>query len=70
MQTALNSAEGLKELLGVLRRLESLEHPFSFPDRPVRVLRPRRHLLPAPTYHQLLQTRFAEWRQVTGLAAA
>jgi hypothetical protein len=26
--------------------------------------------LPAPHYHQLLQTRFAEWREVTGLRAA
>ena len=32
--------------------------------------RPRRHHLPAPDYHQLLQTRFAEWREATGLAAA
>ena len=30
----------------------------------------RRHLLPAPQYHQLLQTRFATWRAVTGLPAA
>ena len=32
--------------------------------------RPRRHLLPAPEYHQLLQTRFASWHEVTGLSAA
>ena len=32
--------------------------------------RPRRHLLPAPEYHRLLQTRFASWHEVTGLAAA
>ena len=32
--------------------------------------RPGRHLLPAPTYHHLLQTRFVEWREVTGLVAA
>ena len=32
-------------------------------------VRPRRHRLPAPTYDRLLQTRFATWRQVTGLAA-
>jgi putative transposase len=32
--------------------------------------RPRRHLLPALAYHELLQTRFATWREVAGLAAA
>jgi putative transposase len=32
--------------------------------------RPRRHRLPAVQYHALLQTRFATWRAVTGLAAA
>ena len=32
--------------------------------------RPRRHRLPAPQYHQTMQTRFAAWREVTGLAAA
>jgi putative transposase len=32
--------------------------------------RPRRHLLPAPTYHQALRVRFATWREVTGLQAA
>ncbi|HEV2124034.1 MAG TPA: DDE-type integrase/transposase/recombinase, partial [Chloroflexota bacterium] len=31
--------------------------------------RPRRHRLPAPKYHQLLQTRFATWRAITGLTA-
>ncbi|HEV2125046.1 MAG TPA: DDE-type integrase/transposase/recombinase [Chloroflexota bacterium] len=31
---------------------------------------PRRHRLSSPTYHQLLQTRFATGREVTGLAAA
>src|SRR5262245_25864930 len=33
-------AEGLQEALRVLRRFEALKYPFSFPDRPVRVLRP------------------------------
>jgi putative transposase len=32
--------------------------------------RPRRHLLPAPVYRQLLVTRFMAWREVTGVAAA
>jgi hypothetical protein len=32
--------------------------------------RPRRHLLPAPTSHHVLQTRFGEWREDTGVAAA
>ncbi|HEV2126618.1 MAG TPA: DDE-type integrase/transposase/recombinase, partial [Chloroflexota bacterium] len=32
--------------------------------------RPRRHRLSAPTYHQLLRTRIATWREVTGLAAS
>jgi hypothetical protein len=31
-------AEGLQEALRVLRRFEALQDPFSFPDRPVRVL--------------------------------
>jgi hypothetical protein len=31
-------AEGREELLGVRRRFEALEHPFSSPRRPVRVL--------------------------------
>jgi hypothetical protein len=34
-----DGAEGLEKLLGVLRRLEPLEHPFSFPHRAMRVLR-------------------------------
>ena len=36
----------------------------------LRPLPPRRPRLPAPTYRQLLQTRFATWRETTGLAAA
>jgi len=31
---------------------------------------PRRHLLPAACYHAALATRFAVWRQVTGLTAS
>ena len=31
--------------------------------------RPHRHRLPAPEYHETVQTRFATWRQATGLAA-
>jgi len=62
------------------RRRERVLQRFKSPDHAQRLLspfgpisdhfRPRRHLLPAPTYHQLLQTRFVEWREVTGLAAA
>jgi putative transposase len=33
-------------------------------------VRPRRHRLPAPAYHQRLLTRFVAWRAVTGVAAA
>ena len=40
--------EGTEELLGVLGRCEALEHPFSFPDRPVGVLRPVVQPLVAP----------------------
>ncbi len=31
---------------------------------------PRRHLLPAARYRAELATRFAAWRQVTGLTAS
>jgi putative transposase len=57
----------------VLRRLEALEHAQQFlaPFGPISDLfRPRRHLLRAADYHRLLHTRFATWREVTGLAAA
>jgi putative transposase len=57
----------------VLQRFKSPEHAQQFlaPFGPISDhVRPRRHRLPAPTYHQLLQTRFATWREVTGLAAA
>ena len=57
----------------VLQRFKSPEHAQQFlaPFGPISDhFRPRRHLLPAPEYHQLLQTRFAEWREVTGVARA
>ncbi len=57
----------------VLQRFKSPEHAQQFlaPFGPISDhFRPRRHRLPAPAYHQLLQTRFATWREVTGLAAA
>jgi hypothetical protein len=45
--------------------------PFLAPFGPISDrFRPRRPLLPAPGYHQLLQSRFTIWREVTGLAAA
>jgi len=55
----------------VLQRFKSPDHAQRFlsPFGPISDhFRPRRHLLPAPQYHRLLQTRFAAWRQVTGLA--
>jgi putative transposase len=62
------------------RRRERALQRFKSPERPQPFLspfgpiadhfRPRRHLLPAPAYHHLLQTRFATWRAVTGLPAA
>ena len=56
----------------VLQRFKSPEHAQRFlaPFGPISDhFRPRRHLLPALEYHQLLQTRFTSWREVTGLAA-
>jgi putative transposase len=56
----------------VLQRFKSPEHAQQFlcPFGPISAhVRPRRRLA-APEYHQLLQTRFATWREVTGLAAA
>jgi putative transposase len=57
----------------VLRRFESPEHAQRslapcgpLPDH----VRPRRHLLPAPTYRQLLRARVATRREATGLSAA
>jgi putative transposase len=57
----------------VLQRCTSPAHaqPFLAPFGPLGDhFRPRRHRLPAPEYHRLLRTRFAEWHAVTGLAAA
>jgi putative transposase len=57
----------------MLQRFKSPEHAQQFlsPFGPISDhFRPRRHLLPAPEYHQLLQTRFGEWRAAAGLAAA
>jgi putative transposase len=57
----------------VLQRFKSPEHaqqllgPFGLISDH---FRPRRHRLPAVQYHAWLQTRFATWRAVTGLAAA
>ncbi len=56
----------------MLQRFKSPEHAphFLAPFGPISDhFRPRRHRLSAPTYHQLLQARFATWRAVTGLAA-
>jgi putative transposase len=56
----------------VLQRFKSPEHAQQFlaPFGPISDhFRPRRHLLSAPEYHQLLQTRFVAWREVTGVAA-
>jgi len=57
----------------VLQRFKSPAHAQQFlsPYGPISDhFRPRRHLLPASEYHHLLRTRFAEWREVTGLRAA
>jgi putative transposase len=56
-----------------LQRFKSPEHAQQFlaPFGPISDhFRPRRHLLCAPEYHQLLQARVATWREVTGLPAA
>jgi putative transposase len=56
----------------VLQRCKSPAHAQQFlaPFGPISDhFRPRRHLLPAAEYHLLLQTRFGEWRELTGLAA-
>ena len=57
----------------MLQRFTSPAHAQQFlaPFGPISDhFRPRRRRLPAPTYRQLLQTRFATWRETTGLAAA
>ena len=56
-----------------LQRFQSPTHPQQFlaPFGPISDhFRPRRHLLPAPDYHRLLQARFASWREITELQAA
>jgi putative transposase len=56
-----------------LQRFKSPEHAQQFLSAfgPISDhFRPRRHLFPAPEYHQAMRTRFASWRQATGLAAA
>jgi putative transposase len=56
-----------------LQRFTSPEHAQQFlaPFGPISDhVRPRRHRLPAPAYHQRLLTRFVAWRAVTGVAAA
>jgi putative transposase len=62
------------------RRRERVLHRFKSPAHAQQFLAPfgplsdhfrlRRHLLTAPASHQLLRTRFATWREVTGVAAA
>jgi putative transposase len=62
------------------RRRERVLQRFKSPEHAQQVLsafgpisdhfRPRRHRFPAPEYHQSMQTRFAIWRQATGLGAA
>jgi putative transposase len=57
----------------VLQRFKSPAHAQQFlaPFGPISDhVRPRRHRLPAPGYRHTLQTRFAAWREVTGLPAA
>ena len=57
----------------MLQRFKSPAHAQQFlaPFGPISDhFRPRRHLLTAPAYYQLLRTRFATWREVTGVAAA
>ena len=54
------------------QRFTSPGHAQRFPEPFSAVgdhVRPRRHRLPAPESHQLLQTRFVTWREATGLAA-
>ena len=68
-----NSHRATRRRERVLGRFKSPEHAQQFlgPFGPISDhFRPRRHLFRAPDYHQLLQNRFATWREVTGLAAA
>ena len=57
----------------MLQRFKSPEHAQQFlaPFGPISDhFRPHRHLLSPSYYRQTMQTRFATWREVTGLAAA
>jgi putative transposase len=57
----------------VLQRFKSPEHAQHFlaPFGPISDhFRPRRPRFPVPDYHHLLQTRFAELRQIAGLGAS
>ena len=57
----------------VLQRFTSPAHAQAFlaPFGPISGhVRPRRQRLPAPENRQVRQTRFATWREVTGLPAA
>jgi putative transposase len=70
---AANSHRPTRRRERVLQRFKSPEHAQQVlsPFGPISDhFRPRRHLLPAPEYHRLLQTRFGQWRELTGLAAA
>jgi putative transposase len=69
---AKNSHRPTRRREGVLQRFKSPApaRQFRAPFGPISDhFRPRRHLLPAPAYRQLLRTRFATWRETTGLAA-
>jgi putative transposase len=68
-----NSHRPIRRRERVLQRFKSPAHAQQFldPFGPIcDHFRPRRHLLPAPAYHQLLLTRFVAWRAVTGVATA
>ena len=70
---AANSHRPTRRRERVLQRFKSPEHAQQFlsPFGPIsNHFHPRRHLLPALKYHVLLQTRFVQWRELTGLAAA
>jgi putative transposase len=68
-----NSHRPVRKRERALQRFKSPAHAQRFLEPFSAVgnhFRPRRHRLPAPEYRQLLQTRFATWREVTGLQAA
>ena len=68
-----NSHRPVRKRERALQRSKSPEHAQCFLE-PFSVVcnhfRSRRQLLPALDYHHLLRIRFAEWRELTGLAAA